>query len=322
MNTPIRTYQVAVAGLDLLHRTRLKLACSLLLSERMDITVRDWQSLPVDLLVVSLEHDEGRRALAEANATGVPVLRISRRAQASSDGLLAHGATVRDINAQLRQMLGSSSTVPTAAQPGIAVGTPLLLQLAAGGRRGEGALHLLQRGAMWLLVDTGSASIALPAGTLLADLCQQLDAESWSCSPISAADFAHQFAYRLPQRQSFEALYFAVAQYCPALLPAPPETLQLRHWPDLDTAQVPSAWLQPIAHLHAASWRLEELARHCRLPRATMASLFAAAACSGVAQAQELNVPAVAPPTDSADSRFLVRLARRLGLGLLRGNHA
>ena len=321
MNTPIRTYQVAVAGLDLLHRTRLKLACSLLLSERMDVTVREWQSLPVDLLVVSLEHDDGRLALAEANASGMPVLRISRRVQASSEGLLAHGATVRDINAQLRQLLGGSAA-PAAVQPGGAAGTPLLLQLAAGGRRSDGALHLLQRGAMWLLVDAGSASIALPVGTSLAELCQQLDAESWSSHSISAADFAHQYAYRLPQRQSFEALYFALAQHCPGLLPAPPETLRLRHWPDLDTAQVPATWLQPIAHLHAASWRLDDLARHCQLPRATMASLFAAAACSGVALAQELNVPAVAPPTDSADSRFLVRLARRLGLGLLRGNHA
>lgn len=323
MKTPIRTFQVAVAGLDLLHQTRLKLACSLLLSERMDVSVQAWPGTAPDLLVTSLEHEDTRDALGQALASGIPTLRVSRRVQESADGLLPHGATVRDFNAQVGRLLANGPLAPAQHAPAeAAAATPLLLQLTAVDRTATAGLHLLQRGAIWLLVDAGTRSIALPPGTTLTEVCQQLDADSWSASPISAADFNHQYAYRLPQRQSFEALYFALGQLRPELLPAPPASLRLRHWPDVDTTVMPSAWLLPIALLHTTAWRLDALAQHCQLPRATMTSLFAAASSSGLALAQELSVPAVAPPTESANSRFLVRLARRLGLGLSRADRA
>ncbi len=328
MNTPIRSFQVAVAGLDLLHHTRLKLACSLLLSERMDVAVRTWSGTPADLLVVHVDHPDSRGVLADANAAGMATLRVSRRATQALDGLLPHGATVRDFNQQVRQLLAAAPATPAhdARTEAITAATPLLLQLA--GATDPPQLHLLQRGAMWLLLDRHTRSIALPAQVTLADVCTQLDASSWSAQVIDPADFQHQYAYRLPQRQSLEALYFALAQHRPELLPTAPSSLQLRHWPDLAAAEVPSAWLPAIASLHARAWHLDTLAQHCHLPRATMASLFSAASACGLALSPESVLPSVSQSALGAghatpgDTPFLLRLARRFGLGFSRGHAA
>lgn len=328
MNTPIRSFQVAVAGLDLLHHTRLKLACSLLLSERMDVSVRAWDGTPADLLVVHVDHPDSRGVLADAHAAGMATLRVSRRATQTLDGLLPHGATVRDFNQQVRHLLATAPATPVheTRSDAATAATPLLLQLADDA--GPAQLHLLQRGAMWLLLDRHTRSIALPAQATLADVCAQLDATSWSAQVMEPADFQHQYAYRLPQRQSLEALYFALAQHRPELLPAAPASLQLRHWPDLTAAEVPSAWLPAIARLHAGACNLDTLAQHCRLPRATMASLFSAASACGLALSPESALPSVRQPTLGAgraapgDTPFLLRLARRFGLGLSRGQAA
>lgn len=326
MNTPIRSFQVAAAGLDLLHHTRLKLACSLLLSERMDVTVRPWDGTPSDLLVVHVEHPDSRGVLADAHAAGTVTLRVSRRATQALDGLLPHGATVRDFNQQLRHLLASIPATPVHETRSDVTVMPLLLQLADAA--GPAQLHLLQRGAMWLLLDTHTRSIALPAQATLAEVCAQLDATSWSAQVMDPADFQHQYAYRLPQRQSLEALYFALAQHRPELLPAAPASLQLRHWPDLAAGEVPSAWLPAIARLHAGPCSLDTLAQQCHLPRATMASLFSAASACGLASSPESVLPTVSQSALSAgravpgDTPFLLRLARRFGLALSRGQAA
>ena len=328
MNTPIRSFQVAVAGLDLLHHTRLKLACSLLLSERMDVAVRAWDGTPADVVVVHVDHADSRSLLADANAAGMATLRVSRRAQQALDGLLPHGATVRDFNRQVRHLLGAAAATPMheARSDAGTAATPLLLQLADAS--GPAQLHLLQRGAMWLLLDTHTRSIALPAHITLADVCAQLDATSWSAQVMDPADFQHQYAYRLPQRQSLEALYFALAQHRPALLPSAPASLQLRHWPDLTAAEVPNAWLPAIARLHAGAYTVDTLAPHCRLPRATMVSLFSAASACGLALSPESALPSVSSRAPGAgratagETPFLLRLARRFGLGLSRGHAA
>ena len=318
MKTPIRSFTVAVAGLDLLHMTRLKLACSLLLSERMDVTVTSWPCTGADLLVTGPAHEACGTTLADPSADAIRTLRISRHAARPGQGVLPHGATVRDFNAQLRKLLSDSEPAAALAASDTTSPTPVLLQLTAADREPSEGLHLLQRGALWLLVDPARHTIALPASTRLVDVCQQLDGQSWSTSEVSEADFLHQYAYRLPQRQSFEALYFAVGHHRPELLAEPPASLRLRHWPDVDATDLPTSWLQPIALLHAAAWTQDALAQHCQVPRATIASLFAAASCSGLALAQERSVPVTVPHLDTADNRFMARLARRFGLGLLR----
>lgn len=315
MKTPIRSFQIAATGLDVLHHTRLKLASSLLLAERMDVALQDWSGQPVDLLVIGLDHPASADALARARALGVSTLSISRRVSTIAHGALPHGATVRDINEQLSALLLATPDAVDAVQ-----GTPLLMQLARHDAQPAG-MHLLQRGAMTLLVDPATRSIALPLATSLAEVAAQLDDSTWSLTAIDADTFQHQYAYRLPQRHSFEALFFCIARHRPELMPAPAAqaSLQLRQWPDLSADDVPGPWLLAIARLHARPWRATALANACRIPQDAAQSLFSAAMASGLALTQDTPVTPSPRRETPTDSRFFSWVARRFGLTLFAG---
>lgn len=307
MNAPIRHLRVAESGLDLLHRTRLKLACTLLLSERMEVTLIAWDGTGVDLLVTGQETPD------LAAHREVPVLRIARDVAVAAAGRLPHGATVRDINQQLSALLARTSEgLPDG---GASSAAPVLLQRLA--EADPRVIHLLQRGSMMLALEGRTRSLWLPPGMTLAELLPLLDDPAWSSSELDDDTFQHQYSYRLPHCRSYEALYFQVARQRPALLPRAPDeatSVQLRRWPDLDGEGVPADWLPAIAQLHARPWRAIALARACHLPHDSVQFLFSAAAASGLASYLETAVPPSARPAGNRDSRFLSWVARRFGL--------
>lgn len=319
MNTPIRHFRVAHAGLDLLHATRLKLACSLLLAERMDIHLQPWNAEQAELLVVGGDPSAMAVLQQQARTQGVATLRIVRGATAAT-GVLPHGASVRDINQELAALLGGTAEVadqaPDRATP---QGTPLLLRAMQSAD--DASLYLLQRGATRVVVDTATRSLALPVGASLSEIVPLLDDLTWSSTPLDLDTFQHQYVYLLPRRHSFEAMYFCIARHRPQLLPAVAAgtSMQLLHWPDLDHRDVPASWLLPIARLHAASWTSTALAAASGLPHDTVQFLFSAAASSGLAKHQENAVPPSARPAGLRDSRFLTWVARRFGLDLQAG---
>jgi len=307
MNAPIRHLQVAESGLDLLHRTRLKLACTLLLSERMEVTLIAWDGTGVDLLVTGQETPD------LAAHREVPVLRIARDVAVAAAGRLPHGATVRDINQQLSALL--ASTPEHLPDAGASSAAPVLLQRLA--EADPRVIHLLQRGSMMLALEGRTRSLWLPPGMTLAELLPLLDDPAWSSSELDDDTFQHQYSYRLPHCRSYEALYFKIARQRPALLPRAPDeatSVQLRHWPDLDDEGVPADWLPAIAQLHSRPWRASALARACHLPHDSVQTLFSAAAASGLASHLETAVPLSPRPSGSRDSRFLSWVARRFGL--------
>lgn len=218
MNTPIRHFRVAHAGLDLLHGTRLKLACSLLLAERMDIRLQPWNGEQADLLVVGGDPSAMAVLQQQARTQGVATLRIVRGATAAT-GVLPHGASVRDINQELAALLGGTAEVahqaPARATP---QGTPLLLRAMQSAD--DASLYLLQRGATRVVVDTATRSLALPVGASLSEIVPLLDDLTWSSTPLDRDTFQRQYVYLLPRRHSFEALYFCIARHRPQLLPA------------------------------------------------------------------------------------------------------
>ncbi len=124
MSPPIHTLDVASFGLDLLHQTRLKLACSLLLAQRLDVSVQPWKDGRADLLVIGIDQPEAAAVRARARAMGVPCLIISRHVDPDAADQLAHGATVASLNQKLSTLLASRpSDSPARARP-------LLLELA------------------------------------------------------------------------------------------------------------------------------------------------------------------------------------------------
>lgn len=319
MNTPIRHFRVAHAGLDLLHGTRLKLACSLLLAERMDILLQPWNGEQAELLVVGGDPSAMAVLQQQARTQGVATLRIVRGATAAA-GVLPHGASVRDINQELAALLGGTAEVADQAPDRTTPqGTPLLLRAMQSAD--DASLYLLQRGATRVVVDTATRSLALPVGASLSEIVPLLDDLTWSSTALDMDIFQHQYVYLLPRRHSFEALYFCIARHRPQLLPAVAAgtSLQLLHWPDLDHRDVPASWLLPIARLHAASWTSTALAAASGLPHDTVQFLFSAAASSGLAKHQENAVPPSARPAGLRDSRFLTWVARRFGLDLQAG---
>ncbi|MGN0861807.1 MAG: hypothetical protein ACI4N1_00620, partial [Stenotrophomonas koreensis] len=193
MSAPILTLDVASFGLDLLHQTRLKLACSLLLAQRLDVSLQPWKDGRADLLVIGIDQPEAAAVLARARAMGVPCLIISRHVDPDAADQLAHGATVASLNQKLSALLASRPG------EGPARATPLLLELAQR-QTAAGTLHLLQRGAAQVVIDPATLSLALPANLGLLELVQLLDDSHWSSERIGRAAFDHQYRHRLPQR--------------------------------------------------------------------------------------------------------------------------
>ncbi|CAD2250098.1 hypothetical protein [Xanthomonas arboricola] len=300
MTSPIHTMRVATAGLDLLHTTRLKLACSLLLAERIDVQLGQWPQHAAEVVVLGLESPDGLAAWQALQGQPVRVLVVSRTPVGGA--WLKHGATVRELNEQMRLLLSSSAHAQVAE--------PALLVRHCRGEFGTAAV-LLRNGHLQVRVDPANSCVQLPAGIALTELLAALDRPGWQVAP-DTADSA------LSQRISFEALYFALPEHLRPALPAvePSHALRLRQWPELSAETSSPAQLLAIAHLHARPWRPQALANACKLPLQTVECLFAAALASGLAQTAEIPVPATQPRPDSSNSRFFSWVARRFGLSL------
>lgn len=300
MTTLIHAMRVATAGLDLLHTTRLKLACSLLLAERIDVQLGEWPQHAADVVVLGLETADGLAAWQALQGQPVRVLVVSRTPVAGA--WLKHGATVRELNEQMRLLLSSPHTAQVAE--------PALLLRHCRGEFGASPV-LLRHARLQVRVDPSSRCMHLPAGVSLPELVAALDRPGWQ-RVADDADAA------LTQRLSFEALYFALPEHLRPALPAvePSHALQLRQWPELSAETSSPAHLLAIAHLHARPWRPQALANACKLPLQTVECLFAAALASGLAQTAEISVPSTPRRPDSSNSRFFSWVARRFGLSL------
>lgn len=300
MTSPIHTMRVATAGLDLLHTTRLKLACSLLLAERIDVQLGQWPQHAAEVVVLGLESPDGLAAWQALQGQPVRVLVVSRTPVGGA--WLKHGATVRELNEQMRLLLSSSDHAQVAE--------PALLVRHCRGEFGTAAV-LLRNGHLQVRVDPADSCVQLPAGIALTELLAALDRPGWQVAPDTAGSV-------LSQRISFEALYFALPEHLRPALPAvePSHALRLRQWPELSAETSSPAQLLAIAHLHARPWRPQALANACKLPLQTVECLFAAALASGLAQTAEIPVPATQPRPDSSNSRFFSWVARRFGLSL------
>ncbi|APP75649.1 hypothetical protein BJD12_10780 [Xanthomonas vesicatoria ATCC 35937] len=300
MTTPIHAMRVATAGLDLLHTTRLKLACSLLLAERIDVQLGEWPQHAADVVVLGLETADGLAAWQALQGQPMRVLVVSRTPVAGA--WLKHGATVRELNEQMRLLLSSPHATPVAE--------PALLLRHCSGEFGASPI-LLRHATLQVRVDPSSRCLHLPSAASLSELVAALDRPGWQ----RVADDA---AAALTQRISFEALYFALPEHLRPALPAvePSHALQLRQWPELTADTSSPAQLLAIAHLHARPWRPQALANACKLPLQTVECLFAAALASGLAQTAEMSVPSTPRRPESSNSRFFSWVARRFGLSL------
>ncbi|WP_146165837.1 hypothetical protein [Stenotrophomonas panacihumi] len=249
MNTPLTSrLQLAIAGLDLVSSTRLKVACSLLMADRLEISVVDWRTAPQAALVAHDGSDEGQQAITAARTHGTPWLAISRHPGA---GDLAHGASVRDIVDAVRRLLMSPRQAPApdaAALPAL----PPFLEAIRLDRAGPDYL-LLENGLLRLVADRPEGRLHLLRRMSLSQVVAAANAAYWRVTPLDAAQWQDVHAPEVVEAWPLEVVWWRAArQLDPSLLQADEGRLGLAAWPDLEPASTDPQWL-PRARPPAAA---------------------------------------------------------------------
>lgn len=307
MSTPVYIRAtIASAGLDLLHATRLKVACSLLMAEKVDAALADWPHPGAGVLVTSLDTPWGVSAAAEAQAGGVRVLALSR--DASGNGQLRHGATVREIFERLLALLVDA---PQADPDALAAGT-LVERLV----REPGVVSLLRQGDIRVAVDAGSGDLYPAHGLDPARLLRASVDGGWDVATVARAEFdAAREAYG--DATGLEAFVWraAVASTAPVGAVTSLRPMALSGWPAIDACAVPAHWLLPLACMMRAPWQASALAQACDLPIDEITRIMAAVQHSGLRDnARSTRDARVHTPVKRSTDGVLRRLARRFGM--------
>lgn len=316
--------RIAAAGLDLLHMTRLKVACSLLMAERVHAELRDWPGTDIRLLVAGVDSAQGAAAAEQGRETGVAVLTIARERRGDLQGL-HHGATVKDMFDQLLRLLGDEAPVlatvaaalPSPRSPDrtpLDARTPRLLDHVA---TTAGIVTLLECGELRVAVDRDRGLLHLPPGggeTALVEACERTD---WRVEHIARSAFDPRRA-GVPTLAPLEPFVWRAASRSAHPIGGRPAdgVLGLKGWPAVDAAVLPGGWILALGCLLQRPWSSVALAEACGLPEAETARIFAAVHHSGLAHIAPAPVTrrAPAPETGPASAGLLARVARRFGL--------
>lgn len=316
--------RIAAAGLDLLHMTRLKVACSLLMAERVHAELRDWPGTGIRLLVAGVDSAQGAAAAEQGRETGVAVLTIARERRGDLQGL-HHGATVKDMFDQLLRLLGDEAPVlatvaaalPSPRSPDrtpLDARTPRLLDHVA---TTAGIVTLLECGELRVAVDRDRGLLHLPPGggeTALVEACERTD---WRVEHIARTAFDPRRA-GVPTLAPLEPFVWRAASRSAHPIGGRPAdgVLGLKGWPAVDAAVLPGGWILALGCLLQRPWSSVALAEACGLPEAETARIFAAVHHSGLAHIAPAQVTrrAPAPETGPASAGLLARVARRFGL--------
>lgn len=317
MSAPARKVTSAVIGckgLDVLHMMRLKVASSLLMAEYIQADVQEWNHQDVDLLVVSIDDSSGQQVLRESGVKGVPVLTVTRKVLS---GLhipeMAHGASVREIFQQLRQLLQQSGDSGERFLP------RTLFRSLADMRGNASLLHL---GLVKLMVDAEQRQVTLMRDISYENCLKAAGESGWTLSLVAPGSDVDKCMADAIRKYPFEDFCWRAASLSDEpLLPQNMQGLaQLRGWPELRTGQLPVEWLLPMAALMIRPWRPEHLALVTGSSLNDLARIIAAAACTGLLDTSGNEVAA----TRSGNGNdkvpgFLSRIAKRFGLNFSKG---
>lgn len=309
----IATAVIGCQGLDVLHMMRLKVASSLLMAEYIQAEVQPWQQQQVDLLVASIDDAQGQLLLHEARQKGLAVLAVTRKTlSALSMPGVAHGASVREMFESLRNVL-------LAADPAQAPVRTRTLFNSLGDAPGKPCL--LHMGLVKLLVDAKRERV-IQLRDIPYENCLKAAAEAgWTLAVIDteAGEWEQTMADAVASH-AFEDFCWATAALADEPLQAQDlaAAYRLRGWPEVETGQLPLAWLLPMAALMLRPWRADELAAATGASAHDIARIIAAAACTGLLDADAGQV-AHARTTPGKVSGFFSRIAKRFGLNFSNG---
>lgn len=320
---PPTRVRIAVAGLDLLSSTRVKVACSLLMAERLEIELAEWDNTPVAALVAHDAQLAGRSAIAAAERQGLPLLVISRQRGIGAAPWLSHGATVREIADALRQTLQQSAASParTANDGGVRL-PPLLERLRLD--RPHPAPVLMENGLLRVVVDTRSGMLHMLRRMPLEQLLDSAAESSWYATELVLAEWETRYRPDVTVSHVIESLWWQLAARGQCALPGHAEgAIGLSAWPDLDPATADPQWLLVLAHLQQRTWLPGALSTATGMPLDTVRRVMSVLRFSGLsvdevgAARARSRVQAPSP----AQARSFLRVAKRFGMKLLGMQH-
>jgi hypothetical protein len=312
---------VAAAGLDLLPATRLKVACSLLMADMLEITVVPWTGEPVDLLVADGSNSTGSDAIRAAWPAHMPVLTFSREAAgAPAASELLPTASVRQIAEAVKAGLAAGR----AAEAG---DTPRSLRLIdcmrldAGARVGASRRMLMELGLLRVVIDPLDGRLHMLRRMPLDELLDRVEDARWQSTPLSDADWLQIYRPDVTVSYSIEMLWWRLTVRADFELPviALGETT-LASWPDLDIGNTPASWLPVLAQLRVRAWSPTALATATDVSLPVVRRIMTAVHVSGLAPAESVRADVAARRSHrmaEPEARSFLRIARRFGLRLM-----
>ncbi len=315
MSAPARKISTAVIGcqgLDVLHMMRLKVASSLLMAEYIQADVQEWNHQKVDLLVASIDDGKGQQVLREAGAKGLPVLAVTRKVLA---GLpipgVAHGASVREIFQQLRELLQQADGSGERFLP-----RTLFRSLSDA----KGKPSLLHLGLVRVMVDASQRRITLLRDIPYENFLKAAAEPGWTLSLLSEEGGVDDCLADAVSQHAFEDFCWRAASLSaePLLVQDMQGLAQLRGWPEVETGKLPTHWLLPMAALMIRPWRPDQLALATGTSLDDIARIMAAAACTGLLDTSGTD-SGTARASGGKVSGFFSRIAKRFGLNFSKG---
>lgn len=322
---------VATAGLDLLPTTRLKVACSLLAADRLDVGLVEWGTQPVAVLVADGGTPEGRAAIATARQQQVRLITLDRHAGGQHDAeTLPHAASVREIAAALKRLLAMPALETVAGPvmpltPVRAAGTlpPLLEQLRLDQPRRQPVL--LEHGLLRLVAEASTGTLHMLRRMPMEHLVEQALEPGWRITALSEEDWLRIYQPDVSVSYAIETVWWQLAA-APAFEPPAltGRALELAAWPDLDPATADPQWPMLLAFLMHRAWLPGELSMATGLPLEMVRRVMAVIQLSGLStqegsKRRERMRARAAPP--SGQTRSFLRIAKRFGLKLLGLQH-
>jgi hypothetical protein len=314
---------VAMAGLDLLPATRLKVACSLLAADRLTVRLVEWGTEPAALLVADETSYLGRHAIQSARHDQVPSIRVNGVSRASDPiPALSKLATVRDFVDALKACLqGSAPSLPADTTPGwdVTLPQPLLEHLRLDRRR-PGRV-LIEWGLFRVISEPLGGRLHMLRRMPLDDLLERALKPDWRITDLSDKDWQTVFLPDVTGSHAIESLWWRLLPHLTDDdLPRVTDALRLRAWPDLDAGATPAAWPLVLAHLASKPWTARDLASAIGVPMDEIQRVMALVRLSGLEAAPSQPAAGVRA-TAAHHAGTLLRMAKRFGLTLLGRAH-
>lgn len=309
---------VAVAGLDALHLTRLRVATSLFMAGSVNIVLTDQYSQKLHVLVADPLDQSGRLALALAHRTGTPAIcidGIDLPFDTGSFEVLRRGAYVREFYDCLSTTLERANLL---IEENIARRLTFFECLNV-----NKGLILLERGLLRCLVNGAAKEAHTLRRIPFPDLARAVTSAGWRSSEVSPSAMEKEYRHDVVETFCLEELYWTAAVFsqAPVLPIAQDQVIQLHRWPVLSPGCIPTEWLLPVALLVDRPWSIGELSAHMQVNEIEISRIVAVAQLSGLLT-QHHGHTRRRKSLSSTYRQILQSLAKRFGLALERVGHA